>query len=238
MLIWIIEWSFANLRILIKVLFIQSINLIRSVPKFILDKNISLLYWRGGRFRTKGKSLSKYWNISTWTGPPSMLLFQIRHSDQKNQPSTSKPASQEIIRAVPAFPLHHSSTSSETCSPPSPSALLPPPSARRENLCPANTIPGMLHAPCILLYWQLLPVSQHKASYVRSIIKFYWGNLSIYIIFHTFYFSPPGFSVFGNVILPSERTGAQITDPAGAHQEPSTTSQSTSGSERSQAGGI
>ena len=54
MLIWIIEWSFANLRILIKVLFIQNINLIRSVPKFILDKNISLLYWRGGRFRTKG----------------------------------------------------------------------------------------------------------------------------------------------------------------------------------------
>lgn len=27
-----------------KVLFIQSINLIRSVPKFIQDKNISLLY--------------------------------------------------------------------------------------------------------------------------------------------------------------------------------------------------
>ena len=237
MLIWIIEWSFANLRILIKVLFIQNINLIRSVPKFILDKNISLLYWRGGRFRTKGESLSKYWNISTWTGPPSMLLFQIRHSDQENkQTSTSKPASQEIIRAEPAFSLLHPSTASETCSPPPPSRLLPPPSARRENLCPANTIPGMLHAPCILLYWQLLPVSQHKASYVRRIKKFYWGNLSIYIIFQTFYFSPV-FSVFWNVILPSERTGAQITDTAGAYQEPSTTSQSTSGSERSQAGG-
>ena len=184
MLIWIIEWSFANLRILIKVLFIQNINLIRSVPKFILDENISLLYWRGGRFRTKGESLSKYWNISTWTGPPSMLLFQIRHSDQENnQTPTSKSAGQEIIRAVSALSLHHPDIASEECSPPS-----PPPSTRGENLCPANTIPGMFHAPCILLYWQLLPVSQHKASYVSRIIKFYRGKLSIYIISTVFTF--------------------------------------------------
>ena len=131
-----------------------------------------------------------------------MLLFQIRHSDQENnQTSTSKPASQEIIRAVPAFPLHHPSSASEKCSPPppTPSPLLPPPSARGENLCPANTIPGMFHAPCILLYWQLLPVSQHKASYVRrrnNKVLLREPVMSIYIISTVFTFQ------FSEMIFP------------------------------------
>ena len=150
-----------------KVLFIQSINLVRSVPKFILDKNISLLYWRGGEgSQQRGISVKilKYFHLNG----PSLLLFQIRLFDQENQQtSSSKSASQEIIRAVPALSLHHSNTASEECSPPS--LLLPRPSTRGENLCPANTIPGMFHAPCILLYWQLLPVSQHKLSYVPKI---------------------------------------------------------------------
>ena len=152
----------------------------------------------GGKVPKKGESLSKYWNISTWTGP-SLLLFQIRHSDQENkQTPTSKSAGQEIIRAVPALSLHHPDTASEECSPPSPppSLILPPPSTRGENLCSANTIPGMFHAPCILLYWQLLPVSQHKASYVSRIIKFYRGKLSIYIISTVFTFQ------FSEMIFP------------------------------------
>ena len=59
--------------------------------------------------------------------------------------------------------------------------------------------------------------------------------MSIYII--STVFTSPVFSVFPNVILTSERTGAQITDGVGADQEPSANSQSTSGTKRYQAGG-
>ena len=137
MLIWIIEWSFANLRILIKVLFIPNINLIRSVPKFILDKNISLLYWRGGEgSQQRGISVEilKYFHLN------GSILVII--SDQ-----TFWPGEQPNFHFKVSKPGDHTSSPSPLPSPPryclrrmfpslSPSLPHPPPSLnkRRESM--------------------------------------------------------------------------------------------------------
>ena len=156
MLIWIIEWSFANLRILIKVLFTQNINLIRSVPKFILDKNISLLYWCGGRFPTRGNLCQ---NIEIF--PPERSLLVII-SDQTFWPG--EPANFHFKVSKPG---DHTSSPSPPPSPPrcclirmfpSPSLCLspPPPSLnRRRESMPSQYYPR--YVPCSM-YSPLLAV--------------------------------------------------------------------------------
>ena len=156
MLIWIIEWSLANLRILIKVLFIQNINLIRSVPKFILDKNISLLYWRGGKEGSQQRGISvkilKYFHLA-WS-----ILVII--SDQ-----TFWPGEQANFHFKASKPGDHTSRASLLPSPPqyclrnmfpSPSLSPPPPSlSKTRESMPSQYYPR--YAPCSM-YSPLLAV--------------------------------------------------------------------------------
>ena len=157
MLIWIIEWSFANLRILIKVLFIQNINLIRSVPKFILWIKIFHYFIDVGEgFRRGGISVKilKYFHLS-WSSVNVII------SDQ-----TFWPGEQPNCHFKPSKPGDHTSSPSPPPSPPQfclrkmfPSPWLSPPpppslSKRRESM-PSQYYPR--YAPCSM-YSPLLAV--------------------------------------------------------------------------------
>ena len=140
---------------------------------------ITILTW--GRVPNKGESLSKYWNISTWTVPPcyyfrsdiltrrtSKLPLQSQQARRSYEQSQPSPFTTPVLphKNVPLpLPL------------PLPSSPLPQQEERIYAQPILSQVCSMLHVFSFIgSYCRYLNIKLVMLG--GGIIKFYWGNLS------------------------------------------------------------